>query len=505
MSTNTKRAVAHDTRALKLYFMQSQTPDESEALTGLSERTAVLYLHTADAKDHEPKPKKQRSREQSAGAADSAALVATAAEVATVAQAVMASQAATAAQDATAAQVATDMPWPRDWEGKELPPFMQPRKPGRNEGVNALSQLARNPRSRPDRVLMLTEHCVVAYDVYPKARLHLLVLPREPLDGPGVLYYKHAPLLRHMAELAAWLAPRLRAAHPGLPPLRCGFHAVPSMLQLHLHLVSLDFDSAEIKQPRHWIIFNTDFLVPPAKWAAELEEHGRIAVDHRAEKAKEKDAMRCPLTGRTLDDVPTLKAYVQSSAYRVAVGAIRADLVFMAAGGGEAAEVAPAATTAVVMPALAAPLPDAEPLAMTAAELSQRWKRAGAKPRSVVGFYGHTHGRYASFSNFFEHAAVEFTIPECCGAAALRASGRPSSGYRFTFSEKPIMLCKAAAMRDYATFDAVERSRYPTESKALGRSVAPFDQALWDRILCSVARHVVLTKFRAIPPLASLL
>ena len=57
---------------------------------------------------------------------------------------------------------------------------------------------------------------------------------------------EHVPLLRHMLQLAEWLAPRLRAQHRNLPPLRCGFHAVPSMRQLHLHLISLDFDSPEV-------------------------------------------------------------------------------------------------------------------------------------------------------------------------------------------------------------------------------------------------------------------
>ena len=70
-----------------------------------------------------------------------------------------------------------------------------------------------------------------------------------------------------MAALANWLAPRLRAQHPGLPPLRCGFHAVPNMKHLHLHLISLDFDSPELKKPHHWIIFNSDYLVPPHRWA----------------------------------------------------------------------------------------------------------------------------------------------------------------------------------------------------------------------------------------------
>ena len=39
------------------------------------------------------------------------------------------------------------------------------------------------------------------------------------------------------------------------------------------------------------------------------------------------------------------------------------------------------------------------------------------------------------------------------------------------------MLCKAAVMGDYYHYDAILASEYPADSKALGRGVAPWDQA----------------------------
>ena len=218
--------------------------------------------------------------------------------------------------------------WARDWEGSTLPPFAQPARPAQSEGGDALEGLASDPAARPERVLFSTAHCVVAYDVFPKARVHVLILPRAPLAKPQELREEHAPLLRHMLRLAEWLAPRLRAQHPGLPPLRCGFHAVPSMRQLHLHLISLDFASAEVKRPRHWIIFNTDYLVPPWKWATMLEQHGRVHVDRAAEEAKLKMPMVCPLTGVALESMEAVREHVRSSTYGYAVGATARDLHF---------------------------------------------------------------------------------------------------------------------------------------------------------------------------------
>ena len=140
---------------------------------------------------------------------------------------------------------------------------------------------------------------------------------------------------------------------------------------------------------------------------------------------------------------------------------------------------------------------------MTKAELSQRWRQLG-RPAGVCGFYS-TSGQFALFSNFFEHEPVEFDIPECCGAAQLHASGRHSPRLRFTFAEKAIMLCKASAMADYVTYDAIRATTAPKQAKALGRMVSPFDEDKWDRVVCTVARAVILAKVTALPTLASLL
>lgn len=41
----------------------------------------------------------------------------------------------------------------------------------------------------------------------------------------------------------------------GLP--RCGYHGIPSLQPLHLHIISQDFDSVRIKKLRHYNSFTT--------------------------------------------------------------------------------------------------------------------------------------------------------------------------------------------------------------------------------------------------------
>ena len=228
--------------------------------------------------------------------------------------------------------------WPRDWSGTQLQQYVHPPKPAENEGTGALEQLARNPHDKPGRVLLATQHCVVAYDVFPKGRVHLLILPREELSGPSDLRVEHEPLVRHMVQLAQWVARQLRHQIAGLAPLRCGFHAVPNMKRLHLHLVSIDHDTVQLKRKRHWISFNTDFLVPPLQWAAQLAQHGRIMVNRADEEAKLKGEIHCPRSERVLKSMDELKLHLHSREYEALVEHISADLIFIDGSQAESSE-----------------------------------------------------------------------------------------------------------------------------------------------------------------------
>lgn len=40
-------------------------------------------------------------------------------------------------------------------------------------------------------------------------------------------------------------------------PCRCGYHAIPSLQPLHIHIISQDFDSPALKKKQHWNSFTT--------------------------------------------------------------------------------------------------------------------------------------------------------------------------------------------------------------------------------------------------------
>ena len=108
-------------------------------------------------------------------------------------------------------------------------------------------------------------------------------------------------------------------------------------------------------------------------------------------------------------------------------------------------------------------------------DLVHRWKRGLlTEERPVLEFYKHKTCEYRCFSNFFQHADFVSEVPEAFCARPLEEAKRR---VRCAFSEKAIMLCKAAGMGDLAAFDAIAESTTPGDAKRLGRSIQPFDQA----------------------------
>lgn len=172
-------------------------------------------------------------------------------------------------------------------------------------GRDGLGAYLADPASLPasSRVIFHTESFVAIHDLYPKATVHCLLLPRTPaaltrlhpfeaFTDPVFLASARAEALR-LAELATKELRRLVGSHsaseaernaildgkaepaldaegnPVLPEgrdwgreIRVGVHAVPSMNHLHIHVISRDMHSEMMKHRKHYNSFNTDFFVP---------------------------------------------------------------------------------------------------------------------------------------------------------------------------------------------------------------------------------------------------
>lgn len=145
------------------------------------------------------------------------------------------------------------------------------------------------PQNHPDRVLQESPDSVLIQDKFPKAQVHLLVLPKwqphrdlhphDAFEDPEFL----AMVRREVSNGLKVAIPLLRNAmqislkKSGMDSRRCkaildkrdfskdfqiGIHAHPSQHELHVHIISRDMVSWHDYGSRHYQAFNTPFLVP---------------------------------------------------------------------------------------------------------------------------------------------------------------------------------------------------------------------------------------------------
>ena len=165
-----------------------------------------------------------------------------------------------------------------------------------NDRRDGLLDYIQNPTSfPPTRVIYHSADFVAIHDLYPKASVHLLLLPRDPsnyllhpfdaFSDPVFLASVRAEAaklkslaakeLRRLfgssstsdqAYLSAMDADPLPATLPAgrdwASEIMVGIHAHPSMNHLHVHIISKDRYSDCLRHRKHYNSFSTPFFVP---------------------------------------------------------------------------------------------------------------------------------------------------------------------------------------------------------------------------------------------------
>jgi len=194
-----------------------------------------------------------------------------------------------------------------------LPPTLPPGSPG--EGLRALENAVRrcnNGEPVPLRYYM-DETFLVIYDQYPKSKIHLLVMPRDPrIINLNVLGPSHIPFLRGMVELGQRLMNHLRATQFPKTNMVSGLHGIPSLQPLHMHVMSLDLSTPFMKKKKHYNSFSTHFFLGAPGVLRELEIAGRVTsvMDRKKLEALEKGPMRCVWCEEPLPEMEKVKTHL---------------------------------------------------------------------------------------------------------------------------------------------------------------------------------------------------
>lgn len=206
-------------------------------------------------------------------------------------------------------------------------------KAGSYAARDGLGYYIANAESLPSSSVVFASPSFVAiHDLYPKATVHCLLLPRSldksllhPFDAfedAGFLASTRAEAAR-LKDLVARELQRLVGEHSvadgprravldgevepetdaegrvvlpqgrdWMAEVMVGVHARPSMNHLHVHVLSRDMYSASLKVRKHYNSFTTDFFVP-------LEDFPLAADDPRRDQAGwHEKPMRCWRCGR---------------------------------------------------------------------------------------------------------------------------------------------------------------------------------------------------------------
>ncbi|KAL3531672.1 hypothetical protein ACH5RR_005193 [Cinchona calisaya] len=174
--------------------------------------------------------------------------------------------------------------------------------------AQALYQIAMHPERHINDVREILDDVVVLDDLYPKARKHLLVLARvEGLDCLADVHKEHLPLLRAMHAVGLKWAEKFLDENESLI-FRLGYHSEPSLRQLHLHVISQDFDSKHLKNKKHWNSFNTPFFRDSVDVLEEVGKHGKATL--RDDDSFHSMELRCHRCRSAHPNIPRLKKHI---------------------------------------------------------------------------------------------------------------------------------------------------------------------------------------------------
>ncbi|KAI9459496.1 HIT-like protein [Lactarius psammicola] len=191
-----------------------------------------------------------------------------------------------------------------------------------------------------------TQHTLTIFDAYPKALFHFLILPRlSPVSASSpsdltdlrTLLRRRASadaqararaeetlcvLADEAARLRSVIEEEMLARYGFVWDVWTGFHAVPSMEHLHLHVISSDLTAPALKTKRHYNSFSprAGFFVPLAEVRAWFDD-ATVPQQHQSAKMRRlapdeyeprlKNALECFRCGQPAKNMPALKKHLQ--------------------------------------------------------------------------------------------------------------------------------------------------------------------------------------------------
>ena len=150
------------------------------------------------------------------------------------------------------------------------PPKSKPAHGGHWSNVlNDYLKPSINSRQK-EQIFMETSKFIVIYDGFPKSTIHLLLIPRPSYFNciwPKNCTKVHLPKIQVLHHAVREIKDHIEKHFfndnivPKGTAINVGYHRQPSLQRMHIHLISNDFNSPNMKTKKHRDSFMTDFFV----------------------------------------------------------------------------------------------------------------------------------------------------------------------------------------------------------------------------------------------------
>ncbi|CAK7897303.1 aprataxin-like protein [[Candida] anglica] len=158
---------------------------------------------------------------------------------------------------------------------------------------DALQSYLDAPEKHSNAVLFQDENVVIIKDLYPKASRHYLILPKKHTHVHPMEVFEKYPefyniikpyiqmaidiLVDSLIEEGIIEDDKLKKLQFANQYIKAGIHMVPSLRNLHIHVITKDFYSPRLKNKKHYNSFNTNFFcefksLSPKKNIEELDD-----------------------------------------------------------------------------------------------------------------------------------------------------------------------------------------------------------------------------------------
>jgi histidine triad (HIT) family protein len=93
-------------------------------------------------------------------------------------------------------------------------------------------------REIPAKIEHEDDRCIVIHDIQPQAPVHLLIIPKKPIERIGAAVPADEPVLGHLLVTAGIVAQKLNLANGFRLVINSGPDACETVPHVHVHLLA---------------------------------------------------------------------------------------------------------------------------------------------------------------------------------------------------------------------------------------------------------------------------